>query len=254
MPRSSLISHHRLQFHTNRRRCCPKLRERFDKFLCCLICFLFMFIFVLCRLIICFLWCTCACFSFFAAEMDTCIINRTFNPKRYILLPEADIVLLLYVRNWGTLLRKLPHWHIHGPDKLTEHSWTQGKNKSLKVSFPLHYLLQTLLCESRAEIGLDQRVNLAGWTFSCKAPITFTVKLCLPPYQHGLLKLFFNTWVNHVTGEQKLLLFMNRSWRCGRGSQHIHYVLKTSISLLYEQCSGMSRTLQVIVLIFLYRL
>ncbi len=67
-------------------------------------------------------------FFFFAAEMDTCIINRTFNPKRYILLPEADIVLLLYVRNWGTLLRKLPHWHIHCPDKqlYAEH---RGKKK-----------------------------------------------------------------------------------------------------------------------------
>ncbi len=65
-----------------------------------------------------------------------------------------------------------------------------GAKRSLKVSFSLHYLLQTLLCESRAEIGLDQRVNLAGWTFSCKAAITFTVKLCLPLYQYGLLKLF----------------------------------------------------------------
>ncbi len=88
--------------------------------------FFFMFIFVLCRWIICFLWCKFTKKN--SAEMDSCIINRTLNAKRYIPLPEADIVLLLYVRNWGTLLRKLPHWHIHCPDKqlYAEH---RGKKK-----------------------------------------------------------------------------------------------------------------------------
>lgn len=93
--------------------------------------FFFMFIFLLCRWIICFLWCTFTWvfFFFFAAEMDTCIIERTFNQKGYILLPACHFfgVLLLNVRNWGTLVRKLPHWHIHCPDR------NRGIKKRLKV-------------------------------------------------------------------------------------------------------------------------
>lgn len=84
---ATAISHHRLQFLTNRRRCCSKLRKRFETFLCCLICFLFFCLYsLLCIWIICFLWCTFTCFF-------CCIINRTFN--------QMDIFCCLLVIIFG---------------------------------------------------------------------------------------------------------------------------------------------------------